>query len=67
MQLLIDLNEMINASKCPCSEFSGPHFPAFGLDPERYGVSLRVQSKSGNYGPEKLRIRTLHTGDGAVH
>ena len=47
--------------------FSGPHFPAFGLDPERHGVSLRVQSKSGNYGPEKLRIRTLHTGDGAVH
>ena len=26
---------------------SGPHFPTFGLDLERYGVSLRIQSECG--------------------
>ena len=25
--------------------YSGPHFPAFGLNTERYGVSLRIQSE----------------------
>ena len=33
---------------------SGPYFPAFGLNTERYSVA-------GKYGPEKLRIRTLFT------
>ena len=28
--------------------YSGPHFPAFGLNTERYGVSLRIQSECGN-------------------
>ena len=41
--------------------FSGPHFPAFGLNTERYGVygvSLRIQSKFG-----KMRTRkTPKTG-----
>ena len=32
--------------------YSGPHFPAFGLNTERYGVSLRIQSKGG-----KMRTR----------
>ena len=27
--------------------FSGPYFPAFGLNTERYGVSLCIQSKCG--------------------
>ena len=27
--------------------FSGPHFPAFGLNTERYSVSLRIQSECG--------------------
>ena len=27
--------------------YSGPHFPAFGLNTEKYGVSLRIQSKCG--------------------
>ena len=31
-----------NASKC--GVFSGPYFPAFGLNTERYEVSLRIQS-----------------------
>ena len=25
--------------------YSGPHFPAFGLNAERYGISLRIKSK----------------------
>ena len=27
--------------------FSGPYFPAFGLNTEKYEVSLRIQSKCG--------------------
>ena len=27
--------------------FSGPYFPAFGLNMERYGLSIRIQSKCG--------------------
>ena len=27
--------------------YSGPHFPAFGLNTERYVISLRIQSKCG--------------------
>ena len=34
--------------------FSGPYFPAFGLNTERYGVSLRIQSECG-------KIRTKKT------
>ena len=38
--------------------FSGPHFRAFGLNTERYGVSLRIQSECG-----KMRTRiTPNTG-----
>ena len=32
--------------------FSGPYFPAFGLNKERYSVSLRIQSECG-----KIRTR----------
>ena len=36
---------------------SGPYFPAFGLNTERYGVFLRIQSTCG-----KIRTRkTLNT------
>ena len=28
--------------------YSGPHFSAFGLNTERYSISLRIQSKCGN-------------------
>ena len=41
--------------------FSGPYFSAFGLNTERYGVSLCTQSKCGKDGPEKLRIGALFT------
>ena len=33
--------------------FSGPYFPAFGLNTKRYFVSLHIQSKCRGYGPEK--------------
>ena len=32
--------------------YSGPHFPAFGLNTERYGVSLCIDSECG-----KIRTR----------
>ena len=32
--------------------YSGPHFPAFGLNTERYGISLRIQFECG-----KMRTR----------
>ena len=28
-----------------CGVISGPYFPVFGLNTERYGVSLRIQSE----------------------
>ena len=31
--------------KCPIRSYPRPHFPAFGLNTERYGVSLRIQSE----------------------
>ena len=27
--------------------YSGPYFPSFGLNKERYGVSIRIQSECG--------------------
>ena len=38
--------------------YSGPHFPTFGLNMERYGVSLCIQSKCG-----KIRTRTTPNTD----
>ena len=38
--------------------YSGPYFPAFGLNMERYGVSLHIKSKCG-----KLRIRITPNTD----
>ena len=42
--------------------YSGLHFPTFGLNTERYSVSLRIQSK---YGKMRTRINpntdTFHT------
>ena len=38
--------------------FSGPYFPAFGLNTERYG---EFGPNAGKKGAEKLRIRTLFT------
>ena len=38
--------------------FSGPYFPAFGLNPERHGVSLCIQSKC-----RKIRTRKIPNTD----
>ena len=44
--------------------YSGSYFSAFGVNTERYSVSLRMpvfNPNAGKYGPEWLRIRTLFT------
>ena len=38
--------------------YSGPHFPVFGLNTERYSLSLRIQSKCG-----KMRTRITPNKD----
>ena len=38
--------------------YSGPYFPAFGLNTERYGVSHRIQSECG-----KMRTRITPNTD----
>ena len=39
--------------------YSGPHFPAFVLDTERYGVSPVFSLNAGKCEPELLRMRAL--------
>ena len=41
--------------------FSNWYLPAFGLNTERYGISLRIQSECGKIRTRKTRIRTLFT------
>ena len=38
--------------------YSGPHFPAFGLNTKRYSVSLRIQSEC-----RKIRTRVTPNTD----
>ena len=46
----------------PIRRFSGPYFPAFGLNTERYGVSLRIQSEWGKMRTKKTpNTGTFHT------
>ena len=43
--------------------FSSPHFPPFGLDTERYGVSLHIQSQCGKVRTRKTpNTATFHAG-----
>ena len=35
--------------------FSGPYFSAFGVNTEKYGVSLRIQSECGKTRTRKTR------------
>ena len=45
----------------PFWSYSGPHFLAFGLNTERYGISLRIQSKCGKIQARKiLNTDTFH-------
>ena len=39
--------------------FSGPYFPALGLNTEIYAQISVFRRNAGKYGPEKLQIRTL--------
>ena len=42
--------------------FSGPYFPAVELNTERYGVSLRIQSKCGKIRTRKIsNTETFHS------
>ena len=42
----------------PIQSYSGPYFPAFGLNTERYSVSLCIQSEC-----EKIRTRITPNSD----
>ena len=48
-QVKFMLTHFMLREKCSNADrvFSGTYFPAFGLNTERYGVSLRIQSKCG--------------------
>ena len=52
-EIYITLSKMMNQATAHCMEsariwsFSGPYFPAFGLNTEGYGESLRIQSECG--------------------
>ena len=41
--------------------FSGPYFSPFGLNMDRYGINLRIQSKCGKIRTKKFWIRTILT------
>ena len=41
-----------NVKSVRIGSYSGPHFSAFGLNMDRYSVSLRIQSEFGKCGPE---------------
>ena len=47
--------------KCPYSEFSGPYFPAFGLNTERYLYSVRIREnadqKNSEYGHFSISVK----------
>ena len=47
----INIFQILRVMHCTKSvrirSYSGPHFPAFGLNTERFSVSLRIQSECG--------------------
>ena len=51
---IINVSQLLHAWKVSkYGIFSGPYFPALGLNTERYEVSLRIQPEREKYGPEK--------------
>ena len=58
LHLLFTLRE-----ESPYSVFSGPYFPAFGLNTERYSV---FSPNAGKKEPEKQQIRTFFTHESGV-
>ena len=57
--LLHELDQEHCVKSVPIWSFSGPHFPAFGLNTERYLVSLRIQSECGKI---QTRITPIRSG-----
>ena len=52
---------------CPNTEFfSGPFFPAFGLNMERHSVSLRIQSECGKIRNRKNSVFAHFSRSGAI-
>ena len=50
-------SKLLLSKKRPYLElYSGPHFPAFGLNTERYSVFLRIQSKCGKKRTRKCSL-----------
>ena len=49
-----ETNTALNVSKYVT--FSGPYFPVFGLNTERYGVSVRIQSECGKKRTRKTSV-----------
>ena len=50
MKIWFEMNEVLNlrcVKNVRIRSYSGPHFPAFGLNTERYGVSPRNQFECG--------------------
>ena len=45
-------NHCVKSVRIP--SLSGPYFPAFGLNAERYGLSLRIQSECGKMWTRKI-------------
>ena len=66
-QIILTLfHEMLNHRHCiqnaRMPNFSGPYFSAFGLNTERYGVFLHIQSKCGKIRTRKTpNTDTFHT------
>ena len=50
LDLIVDIVHCVKS--VPIGSYSGLHFPEFGVNTERYGLSLRIQSELG-----KMRTR----------
>ena len=54
-------SKLLLSKKRPYLElYSGPHFPAFGLNTERYSVFLRIQSKCGKTDQNNSKYGHIH-------
>ena len=54
----LSFKRITTTQRCHCVKsvrirsYSGPHFSTFGLNTERYSISLCIQSECGKYRPE---------------
>ena len=46
------MNRLLSSAQHFFGVFSGPYFPAVGLNTEIFSVNLRIQSNCRKYGPE---------------